>query len=77
MQMLKAKLSSVKAKRENAEKLSDIRGDVKGYINFVKPDPILCCAAYTLVKDHRTNAENGKCKCGDGRRYRSVYQRII
>ena len=57
MQMLKAKLYLLKQK-ENAEKLSDIRGDVKD-INFGNQIRSYVMQPYTLVKDHRTNAENG------------------
>ena len=57
MQMLKAKLYLLK-QQENAEKLSDIRGDVKD-INFGNQIRSYVMQAYTLVKDHRTNAENG------------------
>lgn len=57
MQMLKAKLFMLK-QQENAEKLSDIRGDVKD-INFGNQIRSYVMQPYTLVKDHRTNAENG------------------
>ena len=57
MQMLKAKLYLLK-QQENAEKLSDIRGDVKD-INFGNQIRSYVMQPYTLVKDHRTNAENG------------------
>ena len=57
MQMLKAKLYLLK-QQENAEKLSDIRGDVKD-INFGNQIRSYVMQTYTLVKDHRTNAENG------------------
>ena len=57
MQMLKAKLYLLK-QQENAEKLSDIRGDVKE-INFGNQIRSYVMQPYTLVKDHRTNAENG------------------
>ena len=57
MQMLKAKLYLLKH-QENAEKLSDIRGDVKD-INFGNQIRSYVMQPYTLVKDHRTNAENG------------------
>ncbi|MGI6054506.1 MAG: peptide chain release factor 2 [Clostridium sp.] len=57
MQMLKAKLYMLK-QQENAEKLSDIRGDVKD-INFGNQIRSYVMQPYTLVKDHRTNAENG------------------
>jgi len=53
--MLKAKLYLLK-QEENAEKLSDIRGDVKdiGWGNQIRS---YVMQPYTLVKDHRTNAE--------------------
>ena len=57
MQMLKAKLYLLK-QQENAEKLSEIRGDVKD-INFGNQIRSYVMQPYTLVKDHRTNAENG------------------
>ena len=55
MQMLKAKLYMLK-QEENAEKLSDIRGDVKeiGWGNQIRS---YVMQPYTLVKDHRTNEE--------------------
>ncbi len=57
MQMLKAKLYLLK-KEANAEKLSDIRGEVKeiAWGNQIRSYVL---QPYTLVKDHRTNAENG------------------
>ena len=57
MQMIKEKLYLLK-QQENAEKLSDIRGDVKD-INFGNQIRSYVMQPYTLVKDHRTNAENG------------------
>ena len=57
MQMLKAKLYLLK-QQENAEKLSDIRGDVKD-INFGNQILSYVLRPYTLVKDHRADAENG------------------
>ncbi|HAG70119.1 MAG TPA: peptide chain release factor 2 [Lachnospiraceae bacterium] len=55
MQMLKAKLYLLK-KEENAEKLSDIRGEVKeiGWGNQIRS---YVMQPYTMVKDHRTNTE--------------------
>ena len=55
MQMLKAKLYLLK-QEENAEKLSDIRGDVKeiGWGNQIRSYVL---QPYTMVKDHRTDAE--------------------
>ena len=57
MQMLKAKLYMLQ-KEANAEKLSDIRGEVKeiGWGNQIRS---YVMQPYTLVKDHRTNAETG------------------
>ena len=55
MQMLKAKLYLLK-QEENAEKLSDIRGEVKeiGWGNQIRS---YVMQPYTMVKDHRTNEE--------------------
>ena len=57
MQMLKAKLYLLK-KEANAEKLSDIRGEVKeiGWGNQIRSYVL---QPYTMVKDHRTGAETG------------------
>lgn len=57
MQMLKAKLYMLK-KEANAEKLSDIRGEVKeiGWGNQIRS---YVMQPYTMVKDHRTGAETG------------------
>ncbi len=57
MQMLKAKLYLLK-QQENAEKLSDIRGDIKeiGWGNQIRS---YVMQPYTMVKDHRTNQESG------------------
>ena len=57
MQMLKAKLYLLK-KEANAEKLSDIRGEVKeiGWGNQIRSYVL---QPYTLVKDHRTDMETG------------------
>lgn len=57
MQMLKAKLYMMK-QQENAEKTSDIRGDVKD-INFGNQIRSYVLQPYTMVKDHRTNKEIG------------------
>ena len=57
MQMLKTKLYMLK-QEEHAEKLSDIRGDVKD-INFGNQIRSYVMQPYTLVKDHRTGAESG------------------
>ena len=53
--MLKAKLFLLK-QEANAEKLSDIRGEVKeiGWGNQIRS---YVMQPYTMVKDHRTNAE--------------------
>ncbi len=55
MQMLKAKLYLLK-QEENAEKLSDIRGDVKeiGWGNQIRSYVL---QPYTLVTDHRTEVK--------------------
>lgn len=57
MQMLKAKLYLLK-QQENAEKQSDIRGEIKeiGWGNQIRSYVL---QPYTMVKDHRTNAESG------------------
>lgn len=57
MQMLKAKLYLLK-EEANAEKLSDIRGEVKeiGWGNQIRSYVL---QPYTLVKDHRTDVETG------------------
>jgi len=55
MQMLKAKLFMLK-KAANAEKLSDIRGDIKE-IAWGSQIRSYVLQPYTMVKDHRTNAE--------------------
>lgn len=57
MQMLKAKLYLLK-QEANAEKLSDIRGEVKeiGWGNQIRSYVL---HPYTMVKDHRTNEETG------------------
>lgn len=57
MQMLKAKLYLLK-QEANAEKLSDIRGEVKeiGWGNQIRSYVL---QPYTMVKDHRTGVVNG------------------
>ena len=57
MQMLKAKLYMLQ-KEANAEKLSDFRGEVKeiGWGNQIRS---YVMQPYTMVKDHRTEAETG------------------
>ena len=57
MQILKAKLYMLK-QQENAEKLSDIRGDVKeiGWGNQIRSYVL---QPYTMVKDLRTGEETG------------------
>lgn len=57
MKMLKAKLYLLK-KAENAEKVSDIRGEIKD-INFGNQIRSYVMQPYTLVKDYRTNFESG------------------
>ena len=53
--MLKVKLKLMK-EQEQAEKVSDIRGEVKeiGFGNQIRS---YVMQPYTLVKDHRTNVE--------------------
>nr|WP_330362741.1 peptide chain release factor 2 [[Clostridium] hylemonae] len=55
MQMLKVKLQLLK-EQEQAEKVSDIRGEVKeiGFGNQIRS---YVMQPYTMVKDHRTNEE--------------------
>lgn len=57
MQMLKAKLLLLQQEM-NAEKLSDIRGEIKeiGWGNQIRSYVL---QPYTMVKDHRTNEESG------------------
>lgn len=57
MQMLKAKLYLLK-EQEQADKVSDIRGEQKdnAFGNQIRS---YVMQPYTLVKDHRTNAESG------------------
>lgn len=57
MQMLKAKLYLMK-QEEQAQKSSDIRGDVKD-INFGNQIRSYVLQPYTMVKDHRTNKDIG------------------
>lgn len=57
MKMLKAKLYLLK-EQEQAEKVSDIRGEIKD-IGFGNQIRSYVMQPYTLVKDHRTNAESG------------------
>ena len=57
MQMLKAKLLILK-QQENAEKLSDIRGDIKD-IAWGSQIRSYVMQPYTMVKDHRTSCESG------------------
>lgn len=56
MQMLKVKLQLLK-EQEQAEKVSDIRGEVKDN-SFGNQIRSYVLHPYTLVKDHRTNIEN-------------------
>lgn len=57
MQMLKAKLYMLK-QQENAEKISDLRGDVKenGFGSQIRSYVL---QPYTMVKDHRTGYDVG------------------
>ena len=56
MQMLKAKLQLMK-EQEQAEKVSDIRGEVKeiGFGNQIRSYVL---QPYTMVKDHRNECRN-------------------
>ncbi|MCU6748314.1 peptide chain release factor 2 [Faecalicatena acetigenes] len=56
MQMLKSKLFLMK-QQEQAEKMSDIRGEVKE-IGFGSQIRSYVMQPYTMVKDHRTNTES-------------------
>ena len=56
MQMLKVKLQLLK-EQEQAEKVSDIRGEVKEN-SFGNQIRSYVMHPYTLVKDHRTNIES-------------------
>ena len=57
MQMLKVKLQLLK-EQEQAEKVSDIRGEVKeiGFGNQIRS---YVMQPYTMVKDHRTGEKSG------------------
>ncbi|MCD7738746.1 MAG: peptide chain release factor 2 [Lachnospiraceae bacterium] len=57
MQMLKSKLYMLQ-QETNAEKLSDIRGEVKE-IGWGSQIRSYVLQPYTMVKDHRTNVETG------------------
>lgn len=57
MQMLKSKLYLLK-KQEQEEMVSGIRGEIRD-INFGSQIRSYVMQPYTLVKDHRTNVENG------------------
>ena len=57
MQMLKAKLYMLK-QQESAEKISDLRGDVKE-IAWGSQIRSYVLQPYTLIKDHRTGFESG------------------
>ncbi len=57
MKMLKSKLVEIK-EREHLERIEDIKG-VKNEINFGSQIRSYVFMPYTLVKDHRTGAENG------------------
>ena len=57
MQILKAKLYMLK-QQENAEKISDLRGDVKE-IAWGSQIRSYVLQPYTLIKDHRTGFESG------------------
>lgn len=57
MKMLKSKLVEIK-EREQLDKIEDIKGDQKG-IAWGSQIRSYVFMPYTLVKDHRTNFENG------------------
>ena len=57
MQMLKGKLLMLK-QEANAEKLSDIRGEIKE-IGWGSQIRSYVMQPYTMVKDHRTGEETG------------------
>lgn len=57
MQMLRTRLYMIK-KQEQDEKMSGLRGEVRD-INFGSQIRSYIMHPYTLVKDHRTNEENG------------------
>lgn len=78
MQMLKSKLQLLK-EQEQAEKVSDIRGEVKeiGFGNQIRS---YVMQPYTLVKDHRTNVENSNVSAvmdGDIDRFINAYLKMI
>ena len=62
MQMLKVKLQLLK-EQEQAEKVSDIRGEVKEN-SFGNQIRSYVMHPYTLVKDHRTNIESSNVTAG-------------
>ncbi len=64
MQMLKAKLLILR-EQENLAKESDIRGEVKE-IGWGSQIRSYVMQPYTMVKDHRTNAETGNVLQLDG-----------
>ncbi len=78
MQMLKSKLQLLK-EQEQAEKVSDIRGEVKeiGFGNQIRS---YVMQPYSLVKDHRTNVENSNVQAvmdGDIDRFINAYLKMI
>ncbi len=62
--------------QENAEKISDIRGDVKE-IGWGSQIRSYVLQPYTMVKDHRTGEESGNVDQRSGRRNRSFYQCVF
>ena len=56
--MIQQPVSYTHLEQEQAEKVSDIRGEVKD-IGFGNQIRSYVMQPYTLVKDHRTNVENG------------------
>ena len=74
MQMLKAKLYLLK-QQEQAEKVSDIRGEIKGN-RIRKSDSFICNAAVYNGKGSQNQYRDQQRVCCHGRKYRSVYQCI-
>lgn len=78
MQMLKAKLLLLK-EQENLAKESDIRGEVKE-IGWGSQIRSYVMQPYTMVKDHRTNAETGNVSAvldGDIDMFMNAYLKCI
>ena len=67
MQMLKSKLYVLK-QQEQAEKMSDIRGEVRE-IGFRKSDPFLCHAAIYTCQGSPNKRRDQQCRCSNGWKY--------